>query len=142
MIKSITVTLLKNCPTPTPTPNNEKIALYQEKIALLHQGIRAHYPFAIFSLLSVVLGIIVLFIGFNHWTYPEMLFGLVLLSPVFLINDSPSALIRFRKDIDAENEVLNHKRKIAILSIQLDSQKKVIQKLETQRQLIFPDLGR
>ena len=120
------------------TSQNELlIAECQHQINERNKRIEFNYPFAILSLLSVLAGIVTLFIGFKHWTYIEMLVGAALLFPVFFIQDSPNALIRLRADTEKEREINSYYQTMTEKLTQINLQKQKITHLEKQLQALF-----
>ena len=85
------------------------------------------------------MGVIILFVGFNDWTYLEMLIGLALLTPVFFISDTPTAIIRFRKDIQKEIEIQQCKKAILKRSLQIEEQQKKIDHLDALFLSLYPE---
>ena len=101
------------------------------------EQIRFNYPVAILSLLSVLAGIVVLFMGFKHWIYTELLLGGALLLPVFFIQDSPHAFIRLRADTEKEREIKNYYRTMTEKLTQINLQKQKLASLDKQLQSLF-----
>ena len=114
--------------------NSKSIQKRIDKSASLRESIRFHYPVAIFGFLSVLLGIIILFIGFDKWTYPEILIGLSLLSPVFFLRESRKSFIQFRTDVDIEKEIQKLEKQIFVLRTRLQKQQNKMSKL---KELLF-----